>query len=83
MAEEQDNLVLRLLREIREKQDDDGLRLRNVERTVEEIKDSVAVAMGVAAYSSTATQRHGQDMDVLQEKVALLERRLLALENRA
>lgn len=82
MAEAYENLVLRMLRDIREKQDDDGLRLRSVERTLQEMKESVAVAMGVAGYASAAVERRGQDFDALQEKVALLERRLAALENR-
>jgi hypothetical protein len=83
MAEAHENLVLRLLREIREKQDDDSLRLRSVERTLQDVKENVAVAMGVAGDASAAVDRHGQDFDALQEKVALLERRLAALENRA
>ena len=90
MAEEQDNLVLRILREIRTevhdvrtKQDEDSLRLRSVERTLQDMKESVAVAIGVAGYASSAVERHRQDFDALQEKVALLERRLAALENQA
>lgn len=77
MAETHENLVLRLLREVRAKQDEDGLRLRHVERTLDEMKDSI-----VAAYASAASERHGGDMDVLREKVAMLERRLADPEAR-
>lgn len=82
MAETHENLVLRLLREVRAKQDEDGLRLRHVERTLDEMKDSIVAAMGVAAYASAASERHGGDMDVRREKVAMLERRLADLEAR-
>lgn len=75
-----DNLILRLLREIRADTQETRSRLARVERTLDEMKESVVAAMGVAAYASSATESHGHDMDEMKEKIALLERRLADLE---
>ena len=78
--EEETNPILRLVSDIRAKQDEDSLRLRPVARILDEVKGCVVAAMGRAGYASSATVSHGQDMDELREKVALLERRLAKLE---
>jgi polyhydroxyalkanoate synthesis regulator phasin len=82
MAEEQDNLVLRMLREIRSQQVDDGQRLRRVERHLEEVRDQMVTAMGVAGLASVATEKHGEGMDEIRDQIEALRRRVSELEQR-
>jgi hypothetical protein len=52
MAETEDNVVLRLLREIRADTQDTRHRLTKVERKLEELHEGMVQAMGVAALAS-------------------------------
>jgi hypothetical protein len=79
MAEPENNLVLRLLREIRSQQLDDGRRLQRVERHVDEIREQMVTAMGVGGLASVATEKHGEGMD----EIAALKRRVAELEAKA
>jgi polyhydroxyalkanoate synthesis regulator phasin len=83
MAEEEGNIVLRLLREIRSQQVDDGRRLQRVERHLDELREATVTAMGVAGLASVSTEKHGQEMDELRDQLEALRRRVAALENRA
>lgn len=80
--EEDDNLVLRMLREIRAQQMDDGLRLQRVERKMDELHESVVTAMGIAGLASVATEKHGEGMDEIRDEIAALKRRVQELEAR-
>jgi polyhydroxyalkanoate synthesis regulator phasin len=82
MAELEDNIVLRLLREIRGQQVDDGRRLQRVERHIEEMRDQVATAIGMAGMASAATEQHGEGMDEIRDEIAALKRRVQELEAR-
>ena len=81
MAED-DNLVLRMLREIRSQQVDDGRRLQRVERKMDELHDSVITAMGIAGVASVATEKHGEGMDEIRDEISALKRRVQELEAR-
>jgi polyhydroxyalkanoate synthesis regulator phasin len=83
MAEEEGNLVLRLLRELRSQQVDDGRRLQRMERHLDELRESAVTAMGMAGMASVASEKHGQEMDELRDQLEALRRRISALENRA
>jgi polyhydroxyalkanoate synthesis regulator phasin len=83
MAETENNLVLRLLREIRSQQLDDGRRLQRVERHVDEIREQMVTAMGVAGLASVATEKHGEGMDEIRDEIAALKRRVAELEAKA
>jgi hypothetical protein len=84
---EDGNLVLRLLREIRSeqaamkaKQEEDGLRLMRVERRVDELHESVGMALGFSAHATQVTESFGQRFDKLQDEILSLKRRVAELE---
>jgi hypothetical protein len=87
MAEEDDNVVLRLLREIGGEQA--GLRasvqtiegrITSIERHMEDVKESVSYALGLSAHANVAYETTGQRLDRLTDKVAGLEGRIEELE---
>lgn len=80
MAESDDNLVLRLLREIRAQQSEDGMRLLRVERRLEELHDSVGTALGFAAHANVVAERSGEQFDELRAQIESLRRRVADLE---
>ena len=82
MAETEDNVVLRLLREIRADTQDTRSRLTKVERRLEEFHESMVQAMGVAGLASVATEKHGEDIDKIRDEIAALKRRVQELEAR-
>jgi hypothetical protein len=82
MAEVEDNLILRLLREIRAQQTDDGRRLQRVERRVDELHEGMVTAMGLAGLANVATEKHGGDMDEIRDELTALKRRITELEAR-
>lgn len=88
MAEE-DNLVLRLLREVRA--DQAGMRhpleaiqgrMTAMERHMEDVKESVTYALGPSAHANVAYETTGQRLDRLTETVEALKARVAALEGR-
>lgn len=88
MAEDEDNLVLRLLREIRGKLEDhdgrfDGLgeRMMGFERHAEDIKESVGYALGLSAHANVAYETTGQRLDRLMEEVRGPSARIDRLES--
>jgi ubiquinone biosynthesis protein UbiJ len=87
VADEDDNVVLRLLREIRSEQGAqratmetiDG-RITTIERHMEDVKESVAYALGLSAHANVAYETTGQRPDRLRDTVARLEARIETLE---
>jgi hypothetical protein len=84
-----DNPVLRLLREIRGEQSTqrptmEGIqgRITSIDRHMEDVKESVACALGLAAHTGVAYGTTGQRPDRLNERVAALEARIESLEER-
>jgi polyhydroxyalkanoate synthesis regulator phasin len=82
MAEAEENLIVRLLREIRSQQKEDGLRLHRVERRLDEMHDGMVTAMGLAGLANVATEKHGGDMDEIRDELTALKRRVAELEAR-
>jgi hypothetical protein len=87
MSDADDNLVLRLLREIPGKRDDqdrafEGLhsRMTPMERHMEDVKESVTYALGLSAHANVAYETTGQRLDRLKEQVERLEARIETLE---
>jgi ubiquinone biosynthesis protein UbiJ len=87
MSEDDDNLVLRLLREIRGKLDDHdrafeglALRMNAMERHMEDVKESVTYALGLSAHANVVYETTGQRLDRLTDQVERLEARLDRLE---
>ncbi|WP_333834931.1 hypothetical protein [Rubrimonas sp.] len=90
MTEETENIVLRLLREIRETQRAhserfDGIeqRMTTLERKMDDVNESVAMALGFSAHANVAYETTGQRIDRLTETVADLRARLEKLEEKA
>jgi hypothetical protein len=88
MAED-DNLVLRLLREIRAEQTTQRStmqtiegRITTIERHMEDVKESVSYALGLSAHANVAYETTGQRLDRLTEQVAGLRARVEELEKR-
>jgi len=75
MAKEPDNIVLKLLREIREKQDDHDKRFSKIDKKLDELSDSVTYALGLSAHANV---RH----EAVQKKIDEIEKRLKKLEAR-
>ena len=83
MAESEDNIVLRLLREIRNDTSDVRSRMTKVERRLDELHEGMVSAMGIAGLASVATEQHGEGMDEIRDEIAALKRRVQELEARA
>lgn len=79
MAED-DNLVLRLLREIRDKQAEDSLRLVRLERQFEELKESAIMAVGWAGHAVQVVGNRGERFDLLRDQIEAPRRRVTDLE---
>lgn len=82
MGETENNVVLRLLREIRAQQLDDGHRLQRVERRMDELHEGMVSAMGIAGLASVATEKHGEGMDEIRDEIMAPKRRVAELEAR-
>ncbi|TPE53876.1 hypothetical protein [Amaricoccus solimangrovi] len=81
MAEE-DDIVLRLLREIRTDQLDQGRRLIKVERRLDEMHEGMTTALGMAAHSNLVAEQFGQRFDEVEDQLNALRRRVSELESR-
>ncbi|CAN5673607.1 hypothetical protein BH23PSE1_BH23PSE1_01790 [soil metagenome] len=80
MAEDDDNLVLRLLRETRSEQSAMRVsltaiesRTSSIERHMEDVKESVTYALGLAAHANAACDSTGQRLD-RQASIETLEK---------
>jgi len=81
MAEEPDNLMLRLLRDIRDTQDkhstllaDHSRQFREIRREMHERQESTATAMGFAGHANIRTESLQKQIDALVERLDRLER---------
>jgi polyhydroxyalkanoate synthesis regulator phasin len=83
MAETEPNLILRLLREIRDDTQDTRHRITKVERRLDELHEGMVSAMGLAGLASVATEKHGEGMDEIRDEITALKRRVQELESRA
>jgi polyhydroxyalkanoate synthesis regulator phasin len=82
MGETESNLILRLLRDIREDTQDTRHRLTKVERRLDELHEGMVSAMGLAGLASVATEQHGESMDEIRDEITALKRRVQELEAR-
>ena len=73
MAEERDDLVLRLLREIRETQHEQGRDLKALRKTVEEWQETTATMTGFAVHANTRHDAVSRDIEDLKARVEALE----------
>ena len=76
MGKEPDNVVLKLLRDIRETQGEHGGRLTKIEKKLDELAKSVTYSLGLSAHANV---RH----ESVQKKLDEIEKRLKKLEARA
>lgn len=89
MVDGDDNVVLRLLREIRAEmaalrdgQTDGNRRLTKIERHMEEMKETLAYSAGIAMHAGVVVERSGEGMDEIRDEIAALKRRVQELEAR-
>ena len=89
MADDGDNLVLRLLREIRgelaevrQTQAAHGERLTRIDRSIDDLRETAITAMGYAAHSALITDKAGERFDRITDEIAALKRRVADLEAR-
>ena len=87
MTEEAENIVLRLLRDIRvelqavrAKQDEHSHDFATVKRQMSELQETTAMALGLSAMTNTHYETAAQRLDRLTETVADLKARIEALE---
>ena len=89
MSEATDNLVLRLLQEIRAEQGAQRIslnamegRITSIERHMDDVKESVGYALGLSAHANVAYESIGQRLDRLRDEFARLESRIETLESK-
>jgi phage shock protein A len=87
MADADDNLVLRLLREMRAemgeiRQDTAELRAGQtaLRRQFDELRESALMAFGMAAHANQVVENRGERFDDLQDQIEALRRRVADLE---
>jgi hypothetical protein len=80
---EDDNLILRLLREYRAEREDQAKRLIRVERRVDELHEIATAALGMSAHSNVVAKTHGERFDGIEDRLAALPRRVAELESKA
>ena len=80
MVDEADNLILRLLREIRAKQDEHDQRFDTQDRQfadlhkmIEEWKETTATGVGFAAHASIRTEALEKEIETLKRRIDRLE----------
>jgi polyhydroxyalkanoate synthesis regulator phasin len=73
MADEPDNLVLRLLREIRTEQDVHGTKLDRIEKQVDDLYKISTHTLGVAANAHMRYETLEETINKLKERVERLE----------
>lgn len=82
MTDAEDNVVLRLLREIRADTQDTRQSLTKVERKLEELHEGMVQAKGVGGLASVSTEKQGEYIDEIRDEIAALKRRVQELEAR-
>lgn len=83
---EENNIMLRLLREIREDQQDHSSQLMKFDARLAVVNDSISTALGLAAHASVKAEdaafKANARFDNLSEQIDALNRRVAALEAR-
>jgi polyhydroxyalkanoate synthesis regulator phasin len=81
MAEEPENLILKMLREIRAKQEEhDGrfdkhdAQFRELRKAIEDWQETTSTGVGFAAHAHLRTQAMEKEIEELKRRVAQLER---------
>ena len=81
MGKEPDNLVLAPLREIRQKQDEQGIdlaaqksELRKLNQSIEDWKETTATSAGLAFHANVKTDRLDRRIDDLTQRIERLEK---------
>jgi len=87
MAKDDDNIVLRLLRELRadllvlkDGQADGNRRLTKIERHIEEMKETLAYSAGIAVHAGVVVEKSGENLDEIRDQIEALRRRVAELE---
>jgi polyhydroxyalkanoate synthesis regulator phasin len=80
VTEETQNLILRLLRDIRATQDKHSVDLTTLKRHMVEVQESVPLAVGFSVSSKAHYETTAERIDRLPETVAALTQRIEALE---
>lgn len=75
MANEPDNVVLKLLRDIRASQDEHSEEFKKVRQQLDDLSESVTYALGLSAHANV---RH----ESVQKKIDEREKRIKNLESR-
>ena len=73
MADEPDNMTLRLLREIREKQDEHDKRFDKLETDVEELRSWVVHALGVTTTQFLKNREQDETLSEHDKRLRTLE----------
>ena len=80
VADEPDNMILRLLREIRAKQDEHssvlsehGQRLKMIDRRLDEVHETMYTVAGLAAHSNVRHDSVADRLEAIEERVRKLE----------
>jgi ubiquinone biosynthesis protein UbiJ len=89
VTEDTENLILRLLRDIRAEQAVHSekfvaieQRMTTLERKMDDVNESVGYALGLSAHANVAYETTGQRIDRLRETVDDLKARVAALETK-
>lgn len=87
MADPDDNVVLRLLREIRAEQRDQSgkldtleQRMNTVERKLDDVKETAAYSAGMAVHANVGYETQAERLDRLREDLNEATKRIAALE---
>lgn len=76
MADEPDNIMLRLLRDVRDGQGRMQLDITALRRQVGEMHESTITALGLAGHANIRHDSVRLEIDALKERVARLEERV-------
>lgn len=82
MTEDTENLILRLLREIRETQQAHSAKFVTIERRLLERHEGLYTALGMAAHGNVVIEGHGGRLDEMAADIAAMKRRMAELESR-
>lgn len=73
MVEEREDLILRMLRDIRETLNDHSRRLKNLTKSMEEVRESVITSLGFSAHANVQYRMVDQRLDDLTRRIEALE----------
>lgn len=76
MAKEPDNLVLRMLREIRATLDKHEPRFDKIDKKLDDMSASLTMALGLSLHANVRHENVQQRLDALEQRVQKLEERV-------